>query len=103
SPSAQDPSDDTTALLAIEDAANKSDIVYHLAEVKYDQIAKPPQTDSQTATVDALDLTPEAIVQIAEEALVLYVKVLNLLNRAMDIAGAWWASTLNSRGPRTGG
>ena len=36
-------------------------------------------------------LTPDAIVILSEEALVLYVKALALLAKSMDIAGAWWA------------
>jgi len=36
------------------------------------------------------DLTPDTILVISEEALVLYVKTLAMLNKAMDITGSYW-------------
>src|SRR5690606_29293121 len=36
-------------------------------------------------------LTPEAVVSLSEEALVLYVKALSLLAKSMDIASLWWS------------
>jgi serine/threonine-protein kinase ULK/ATG1 len=46
-------------------------------------------------------LTPEAIVSLSEEALVLYVKALTLLAKSMDYAGAWWSRKTRNDG--TGG
>jgi serine/threonine-protein kinase ULK/ATG1 len=47
--------------------------------------------ESASASNDDEGLTVDAIVTLSEEALVLYVKVLALLAKSMDIAGAWWA------------
>ena len=110
--------DDARAILAIEETAHRSDVVYGFAEVKYKQllplapsVANPhaaagglgpplpllptddPGTDDRPAAAeDAEDgLTVHAVVALSEEALVLYVKALALLARAMDVAHAWWA------------
>ncbi|KAF3927047.1 hypothetical protein ABW21_db0208551 [Orbilia brochopaga] len=93
--------DDFQAIQSIEEAANRSDVVYQFAEVKFSQLL--PSMSSPTANLGLLpptaseqviegsDLPADAIVALAEEALVLYVKTLSLLARAMDIAGRWWA------------
>ncbi|PUU78507.1 hypothetical protein B9Z19DRAFT_1101288 [Tuber borchii] len=111
--------DDMQAVYSIEDAASRSDVVYNFAEVKLAQLIPgvpvpthglgllPPSASEgdlglpvEPAPSNELDLTPDAIVQLAEEALVLYVKALGILARAMDIAGAWW-NTSNSRNDQT--
>ena len=93
--------EDTKAIMVMEEAATRSDVVYGFAEVKYKQII--PLVPSlgqglglQQATIpqqqdDIAELTVEAVVTLSEEALVLYVKALSLLARSMDIAGRWWA------------
>lgn len=99
--------EDAKAVMIVEESATRSDVVYGFAEVKYKQlIPVAPSVDQglglrQVGTTDRSEgiisgadeegLTPDAIVTLSEEALVLYVKALSLLARSMDIAGAWWA------------
>ncbi|MCJ1400615.1 Serine/threonine-protein kinase [Xylographa trunciseda] len=99
--------EDSKAVQVIEEAATRSDVVYGFAEVKYKQLIPltpsmghglglhavgiPEKDDSGAVPDDDGGLTPDAIVTLSEEALVLYVKALSLLARAMDVAGAWWA------------
>ncbi|KAL9590054.1 MAG: hypothetical protein Q9203_001158 [Teloschistes exilis] len=99
--------EDAKAVMIVEESATRSDVVYGFAEVKYKQlIPVAPSVDQglglrqvgiadrSEGVVSAADeegLTPDAIVTLSEEALVLYVKALSLLARSMDIAGAWWA------------
>jgi serine/threonine-protein kinase ULK/ATG1 len=95
------PSDeDARTVHVIEEAATISDVVYGFAEVKYKQLiplapsmdhglgGHPLPSDPESSDQG---LTPDATVALSEEALVLYVKALALLAKAMDIAGAWWA------------
>lgn len=101
SPSADE---DVRAKDAMEEYAERSDCVYGFAEVKYKQLVPlAPSMDHGLGGVpmdqlaDEEDgLTVEAIVSLSEEALVLYVKSLTLLARAMDIASVWWSK--KSRG-----
>ncbi|KAF4947535.1 hypothetical protein F66182_18558, partial [Fusarium sp. NRRL 66182] len=74
--------------------------VYGFAEVKYKQLiplAPSVQTDLDKGGAQVFsdsddgELTPDAVVTLSEEALVLYVKALALLAKSMDIAGGWWA------------
>lgn len=97
--------EDSKFVQSVEEIATRSDVVYGFAEVKYKQLT--PAVPSQPGLglrhaagdngPDHLfgasneDLTVEAIVVVAEEALVLYVKALALLAKAMDIAARWWA------------
>ena len=91
--------DDDARALAIEELATRSDCVYGFAEVKYKQLVPvAPSVDHGLGGIDPEQmvneedgLTVEAIVSLSEEALVLYVKSLTLLARAMDIASVWWA------------
>lgn len=93
------PDEDTRTVQYIEDCATRSDVVYGFAEVKYKQLiplAPSVQTDLDKGTDQVFsdsdgELTPDAVVTLSEEALVLYVKALALLAKSMDIAGAWWA------------
>jgi serine/threonine-protein kinase ULK/ATG1 len=95
-----------TIVKKIEDLAQLSYVIYGFAEVKYKQlvpvapsdeglgigpggVARKPSTDVIEDDEDD-DLTPETILIIAEEALVLYVKTLAMLNKAMDVAGTYW-------------
>lgn len=91
--------DDSKTLQAIEETATRSDVVHGFAEVKFLQIAPAQPAVEQGLGVqganvgpndEGSDLPPEALVMVCEEALVLYVKALNLLSRAMDVAAAWW-------------
>ena len=99
--------EDSKAVMIVEESATRSDVVFGFAEVKYKQLVPvTPSVDQglglrQAGISEGADgtgsgtedsgLTPDAIVTLSEEALVLYVKALSLLARSMDIAGAWWA------------
>lgn len=81
--------EDTKFVQNIEEVATRSDVVYGFAEVKYRQLT-PSHPSADVGDLDD-GLTVEAIVIVAEEALVLYVKALSLLAKSMDIAARWWA------------
>ena len=97
--------EDAKAVHIIEESATVSDVVYGFAEVKYKQlIPLAPSMDhglggpTSTQRADLTGsihedegLTPDAVVALSEEALVLYVKALALLAKSMDIASSWWA------------
>ncbi|KFY96154.1 hypothetical protein V498_02865 [Pseudogymnoascus sp. VKM F-4517 (FW-2822)] len=82
----------------IEALATRSDVVYGFAEVKYKQlIPLAPSMDRGLGGNNIIDtdpeddgLTPDAVVSLSEEALVLYVKSLTLLAKSMGIANSWW-------------
>ncbi|KAL6901726.1 hypothetical protein GGI43DRAFT_365922 [Trichoderma evansii] len=101
--------EDGRSAQAIEDFATRSDCVYGFAEVKYKQLVPmAPSTNhglggiaAEQMSADDDGLTAEAIVALSEEALVLYVKSLSLLARAMDIASIWWS--MKSKGDVTNG
>ncbi|KAF5681070.1 ulk ulk kinase [Fusarium heterosporum] len=101
---AQGADEDGKAAQAIEEFATRSDCVYGFAEVKYKQLVPlAPSADHILGGLEPEQLAPEddgltfeAVVALSEEALVLYVKSLTLLARAMDIASLWWSK--KSRG-----
>jgi len=93
--------EDQKLLVNIEECATRSDVVYGFAEVKYKQLIPiNPAKDnvlgirktrnSPAADIDDDDLTVEAVIEIAEEALVLYVKTLAILTNTFSLASAWW-------------
>lgn len=95
--------EDALAAQTIEELATRSDVVFGFAEVKFKQLIPiaPAEyglggADVEQLTSEEGELTVEAVVSLAEEALVLYVKSLTLLARAMDIASVWWSN--RSRG-----
>lgn len=101
--------EDTKIVRTMEDAAHRSDVIFGFAEVKYRQLV--PATPS--AAPDALgiqqigaqekpmgasgdeeedkDMTNIAVVGVAEEALVLYVKTLAILAKTINLAAYWWS------------
>ena len=99
--------EDSKTIQIIEDDATRSDVVFGFAEVKYKQlIPLAPSIDrglglrqagvsdgseGEASATEDEGLTIDATVTLSEEALVLYVKALSILARAMDIAGIWWA------------
>ena len=88
--------EDTKYVQIVEEVAHRSDVVYGFAEVKYKQLTPNPPSHLglgvQDATIDdEVGLTIEAIVTVAEEAFVLYIKALTLLAKSLDIAAKWWA------------
>ncbi|KAK4560959.1 Serine/threonine-protein kinase [Recurvomyces mirabilis] len=99
--------EDTKIVRTMEEAAHRSDVIYGFAEVKYKQLlpATPSAVDplgiQQIGAQDDSgaiedegqeeeDMTTAAIVGVAEEALVLYVKTLAILAKTIDLAGYWW-------------
>jgi len=98
--------EDTRIVRTMEDAATRSDVIYGFAEVKYKQLipAAPSLADALgiqqigahersgdgDSEAEDKDMTTAAIVGVAEEALVLYVKTLVILAKAIDLAGYWW-------------
>ncbi|KIV78205.1 hypothetical protein PV11_09946 [Exophiala sideris] len=105
--------EDTKFVQIVEEIATRSDVVYGFAEVKYKQltpaIPSQPGLGLRNASGEGgeespfgasnEDLTVEAMVIVAEEALVLYVKALALLAKAMDIAARWWHRKGRAEGP----
>ncbi|KAI6793122.1 kinase-like protein [Hortaea werneckii] len=99
--------EDTKVMRTMEEAAHRSDVIYGFAEVKYKQLipAAPSAMDplgiqhlgaqetsgEQNEEGEDKDMTTAAIVSVAEEALVLYVKTLAILAKTIDLAGYWWS------------
>ncbi len=99
--------EDSMVVKKIEELAQLSHVIYGFAEVKYRQlvpvtpsdqglgigpagVARKPGSDVIEDDDEDDDLTPETVLIISEEALVLYVKSLAMLNKAMDITGNYW-------------
>ena len=95
--------EDSKTSQIIEENAVRGNVVYGFAEIKYQQLIPlaPSVADNELGlrTADEMDvqntageegLTPDAVVTLSEEALVLYVKALAVNAKAMDIAGIWW-------------
>lgn len=105
--------EDARVAQCIEDYATRSDVVWGFAEVKYKQLVPlAPSMEHGLGGAPAEELgseeddglTPEAVVVLSEEALVLYVKALSLLAKPMDIASSWWgrkATRFDSTGSPT--
>ncbi|KAF3770039.1 hypothetical protein M406DRAFT_66486 [Cryphonectria parasitica EP155] len=97
--------EDARVAQCIEEIASRSDVVYGFAEVKYKQLVPlAPSMDHGLGGVPADGpasnvedgLTPDAVVSLSEEALVLYVKALSLLAKSMDVASLWWSRRTRS-------
>ncbi|RMZ79139.1 hypothetical protein DV738_g3499, partial [Chaetothyriales sp. CBS 135597] len=94
---------DSAFVQHVEEIATRSDVVYGFAEVKYKQLipATPSANQASLAmrgnVVDPAsdtetdDMTVEATVTVAQEALVLYLKSLSLMAKGMAVAARWWA------------
>ncbi|KAJ8603878.1 hypothetical protein MRB53_042053 [Persea americana] len=87
----------------MEEAAHRSDVIYGFAEVKFRQLLPATPSTQDALGIQQLDnperddeeeldkdMTNIAIVNVAEEALVLYVKTLAILAKTIDLAGYWW-------------
>lgn len=99
--------EDTRAMRTMEEAAHRSDVIYGFAEVKYKQLIPAAPSAVETLGIQQIgaqykatedmeegedkDMTAAAIVGVAEEALVLYVKTLAILAKTIDLAGYWWS------------
>ena len=104
SPKEKTPVDEDHRILStMEDSATRSDVVYGFAEVKYKQLI--PIAPSNEGTLQGRDeanededgLTPDAIIGISEEAIVLYLKALAILTNTINLAGSWWSQKARSR------
>ncbi len=94
--------EDAKVLMVVEELAHRSNVVYGFAEVKFKQLLPAGPLDDHGAGMggaekqneegDAAEeeLTTDAIVNISEEALVLYVKALGILSRSIDLVASWW-------------
>lgn len=78
----------------LESLATKAKVVNLFAEVKFSQLVPSPPVDMRSEAEPGADnLEPAIAAVVAEEALVLYVKTLSLLAKAMDLANQWWNAT----------
>lgn len=109
--------EDTKIVKIVEEAGHRSDVVFGFAEVKYrqlvpaapsaqdglgiQQIGNPEAALDVSGNGDDKDMTTNAIVGVAEEALVLYVKTLSILAKTIDLAGFWWSKQQNRSGDTT--
>ncbi|TKA62969.1 hypothetical protein B0A55_12495, partial [Friedmanniomyces simplex] len=99
--------EDTRMVRTMEEAAHRSDVIYGFAEVKYKQLIPAVPSSADPLGIQQIgarekpaggdddededkDMTTAAIVGVAEEALVLYVKTLAILAKTIDLAGFWW-------------
>ncbi|KAF2845106.1 serine/threonine protein kinase-like protein [Plenodomus tracheiphilus IPT5] len=107
--------EDANVVKKIEELAQMSHVIYGFAEVKYRQLVPVAPSDqglgigpagvARKLSSDVIeddddeddDLTPDMALLISEEALVLYVKALALLNKAMDVTGVYWNRKGDSR------
>ena len=114
-----DMDEDAKVLYLAEELATRSDVVYSFAEIKYKQLlpatpshivnnnqqqqrqglglnidkagnAAGAAADVSVGEGEDDDLTIDATIAVAEEALVLYVKALAILAKSIDLAGGWW-------------
>ncbi|CDR36410.1 CYFA0S01e01266g1_1 [Cyberlindnera fabianii] len=99
---------DNNIILELESLATKAHVINLYAEVKFSQlIPSPPSSnsfaiadddDDETSTDDSLP--PYIVKQLADEAVLLYVKTLSLLAKAMNIASEWWHNNSSKPIPR---
>ncbi len=99
--------EDTKIVRTMEDAAHRSDVIFGFAEVKYRQLVPAtPSTAPDALGIQQIgaqekpmtasgededkDMTNIAVVGVAEEALVLYVKTLAVLAKTINLAAYWW-------------
>lgn len=76
-------SDERKIIKALEDLATKAKVISIFAEVKFSQLIPSGKGE---------ELSPNTLVMVAQEAVVLYVKTLSILSRAMNNASVWWKS-----------
>jgi serine/threonine-protein kinase ULK/ATG1 len=107
--------EDTKIVRIVEEAGHRSDVVFGFAEVKYRQLLPATPSAAQdglgiqqlgnpeggidgSGNEEDKDMTNIAIVGVAEEALVLYVKTLSILAKTIDLAGFWWSKQQSRNG-----
>jgi serine/threonine-protein kinase ULK/ATG1 len=100
--------DDHRVATEIENLAHRSDVIWGFADIKFQQLV-PSRPIAAAGGIGGMrramdeagkegeqmdpDLPVEHIVVIAEEALVLFVKVLAVLKKIMDISASWFHTT----------
>ncbi|KAF2671449.1 kinase-like protein [Microthyrium microscopicum] len=89
--------EDMRIALLSEKLAHRSSVIFDFAEVKYQQLMPIRPADVSGGANKAVDdfeddedLTVDAIVTVAEEALVLYVHVMGILQKVFDVTGNWF-------------
>ncbi|KAH3674484.1 hypothetical protein WICMUC_003322 [Wickerhamomyces mucosus] len=97
--------DSDDIVVRLESLATKAHVINLFAEVKFSQLIPSPPSLNSFAVEDEdddiedgsnnsigeeLNLLPETIKQLADEAVLLYVKTLSLLAKAMNVASEWW-------------
>jgi serine/threonine-protein kinase ULK/ATG1 len=97
--------DDFRVAHQIEDLAHRSDVIWGFADIKFQQLvpSRPMSShgfgiggmrraldEAKDQAVEEPDLPVDHVVVIAEEALVLFVKVLAVLKKIMDISASWF-------------
>nr|POE63549.1 serine/threonine-protein kinase atg1 [Quercus suber] len=101
-------SEDIRIVQIMEDAAHRSDVIFGFAEVKYKQLVPAPPSAQDALGIQQIgapgstsgdeeedkDMTTIAVVGVAEEALVLYVKNMAILAKTIDLAGHWWSKQI---------
>ncbi|KIW01471.1 uncharacterized protein PV09_07227 [Verruconis gallopava] len=103
--------DDFRVAHQIEDLAHRSDVIWGFADIKFQQLVPSRPISSHGVGIGGMrramdeaakngadeesELPVDHVVVIAEESLVLFVKVLAVLKKIMDISAAWFH---NSRG-----
>jgi serine/threonine-protein kinase ULK2 len=89
--------EDVRIAMLAEKLASRCDVVWSFAEVKYQQLAPVrPVHERIPEEADEDDLTVDAVVAIAEEALVLYFHALGILSKIFDITGHWFYHKKNN-------
>ncbi|CAG8957005.1 hypothetical protein HYFRA_00012485 [Hymenoscyphus fraxineus] len=93
---------------AIEESAQLSHVVYGFAEVKYKQLTPLTPSmdhrlggntmDNNSDSVEDDGLTVEAVVVLSEEAYVLYIKALSLIQKSFDISRNWYDRKIRGDG-----
>lgn len=85
-------SPDEEVLTKLEALATKAHAVNLFADVKFSQlIPSPPSLNGDDDLLPHNDMLPPKMIKaISEEGVVLYVKTLSLLAKAMQIASEWW-------------
>lgn len=86
----------------IEDYAYKAHVIYQFAETKYYQLMPPPPTASNEFA-DVRNASTKNDALLAQEAVVLYLKCLSLLQSAIEKAKEYWENSGKQRSVYPGG
>lgn len=102
-PANQNLGPDELVLVRLESLATKAHAINLFADVKFSQLIPSPPSNDDELDDDLLRqndiLPPKMIKTICDEGVVLYVKTLALLAKAMAIASDWWYSQVEDSNP----